>query len=75
MDEAWVVLGVKPCSGEELEKAYRKALRKSHPDTGGTNEQFIAVQKAYKLIKDSSVKALKRLHHGVSMFDIQEEMV
>ena len=34
---------------KELQRYYRKAALKAHPDTGGTNEAFIEVQAAWKL--------------------------
>ncbi|UYN84027.1 MAG: DnaJ domain-containing protein [Microcella sp.] len=45
------VLGVSPTvSDEELRKAYRVALRKAHPDTGGSASQFDAVQRAWQRV-------------------------
>lgn len=45
------VLGVSPTvSDDELRKAYRVALRKAHPDTGGSASQFDAVQRAWQRV-------------------------
>jgi hypothetical protein len=45
------VLGVSPtASDDELRKAYRVALRKAHPDTGGSAAQFDAVQRAWQRV-------------------------
>jgi hypothetical protein len=47
----WSVLGFQPGAviGEErLQKAYRDAAKRAHPDAGGSDEQFVAVQRAYQ---------------------------
>ncbi|HEY8281894.1 MAG TPA: DnaJ domain-containing protein, partial [Leifsonia sp.] len=47
------VLGVSPSvTHEELRRAYRRLLRETHPDTGGTAARFQAVQAAWELIGD-----------------------
>ncbi|MGO3885125.1 MAG: J domain-containing protein [Mycetocola sp.] len=47
------VLGVsRDVDDEALKTAYRRALRRSHPDTGGSDAQFTAVQHAWSLIGD-----------------------
>lgn len=76
MKEAWQVLGVEPCSGKELEKAYRKAKRKAHPDTGGSHEAFIAVQEAYKTITESNEPeaVVTVLYQEGSLFNVKERI-
>lgn len=45
------VLGVPATATDaELRRAYRKALRATHPDAGGSAERFHAVQRAWALI-------------------------
>jgi hypothetical protein len=45
------VLGVDPAAtDEELRQAYRRMLRESHPDTGGTAARFVQVQRAWERI-------------------------
>ena len=45
------LLGISPHASENDKKsAYRNALRRSHPDTGGSAEEFAAVQRAWELI-------------------------
>jgi len=45
------VLGVGPTASDHaLKKAYRTRLRHVHPDTGGSAEQFQAVQRAWRLV-------------------------
>ena len=47
------LLGITPHASEDEKKtAYRSALRRSHPDTGGSAEEFAAVQRAWQLISD-----------------------
>ncbi|MFF1879378.1 DnaJ domain-containing protein [Leifsonia sp. NPDC058230] len=52
------VLGV-PASvtHEELRRAYRRLLRETHPDTGGTASRFQEVQLAWELIGDPEDRA------------------
>ena len=47
------VLGVNPTASEEdLRRAYRRLLRRTHPDVGGSAEQFHAVQIAWERVGD-----------------------
>ncbi|MET0989499.1 MAG: DnaJ domain-containing protein [Glaciihabitans sp.] len=48
---AYEVLGVvSTASEDELRRAYRRALRRTHPDTGGVAVEFHAVQRAWEAI-------------------------
>ena len=38
----------KSASQEDMKKAYRKEVRISHPDKGGTNEVFVRVRQAWE---------------------------
>lgn len=52
------VLGVATSASEdELRKAYRRALREAHPDTGGDSERFHAVQHAWEQISTPARRA------------------
>ena len=52
------VLGVLPTvSDSELRKAFRLALRETHPDTGGDPKRFTAVQLAWELIGTPELRA------------------
>lgn len=45
------ILGVAASASQsELRRAYRRLLRESHPDTGGSPDRFLAVQQAWKRI-------------------------
>ncbi|WP_374946234.1 DnaJ domain-containing protein [Agreia sp.] len=47
------VLGIAPsASGDELRRAYRRRLRETHPDTGGSPARFHAVQAAWQAVGD-----------------------
>jgi curved DNA-binding protein CbpA len=47
------VLGVKPgASVAEIHAAYRAAVRRTHPDAGGSPAAFEAVQAAYDALRD-----------------------
>ncbi|WP_223690857.1 J domain-containing protein [Leifsonia poae] len=61
------VLGVTASvSHDELRRAYRRLLRQTHPDTGGTAVRFQAVQRAWELIGDPEDRA--RYDRGESGF-------
>ena len=60
------VLGVSATvSHEELRRAYRRLLRQTHPDTGGSARAFQAVQDAWELIGDPEDRA--RYDRGESL--------
>lgn len=47
------VLGIAvTASGDELRRAYRRRLRETHPDTGGSPARFHAVQAAWDVLGD-----------------------
>ena len=49
--DAYALFGVGPnASSGELKRAYRRALRRAHPDQGGTTEKFAAVQAAWEAL-------------------------
>jgi curved DNA-binding protein CbpA len=53
----------KKASKNDIRKAYRKRSKETHPDIGGNNDEFLEVQKAYKvLIEDNSRKQYD--YHG-----------
>ena len=48
---AYEVLGVQASASEsELKRAFRRALRETHPDTGGDPARFAAVQDAWERV-------------------------
>ena len=55
---AYEVLGVNPdASHDVLRRAYRRLLRETHPDTGGSPAQFHAAQLAWELIGTPEARA------------------
>lgn len=51
------ILGVAASASQaELRRAYRRLLRESHPDTGGSPARFHAVQQAWKRIGESGAR-------------------
>ncbi|MCX7521472.1 DnaJ domain-containing protein [Microbacterium sp. STN6] len=52
------VLGMSAsASQDELRRAYRRLLRETHPDTGGSAERFQAVQHAWERVGDPARRA------------------
>ncbi len=61
------VLGVSPSvAQDELRRAYRRLLRETHPDTGGSAGRFREVQAAWELIGDPEDRA--RYDRGESAY-------
>jgi hypothetical protein len=61
------VLGVSPtATSHELRKAYRRMLREAHPDTGGSEARFHAVQHAWQLVGTSSSRAAYDRGHSAA---------
>ena len=56
LNEAVQILGLSPdislLSKQDLKEAYRKKAQLTHPDKGGTSDEFIKVRKAYTTIRD-----------------------
>ncbi len=51
--DPYAVLGTsKAADALEIARAYRRALRRTHPDMGGTAEEFAAVQEAWRALRD-----------------------
>lgn len=69
-DEALGIIGLSEgASEEDIKKAGRKAMRKAHPDLGGSSEEFIKVKEALKEL-ESTAKVEKYLAFGSSVFDV-----
>lgn len=53
MSDLYEALGVAPdATPEEIKKAYRKKAKETHPDAGGSNEEFEKVNKANLVLSD-----------------------
>jgi curved DNA-binding protein CbpA len=64
--DPYIVLGVaRQASGEEIVRAYRRAARASHPDSGGCGsaERFQAVSDAYEVLRDPGRRAVYDRSH------------
>lgn len=58
MPSHYETLGVDPKAGqEEIDRAYRRAAKRTHPDHGGTDEAFQRVQRAGECLRDPSRRA------------------
>ena len=56
--DPFAVLGVARVATEgEIHAAYRAAVRRTHPDAGGSATQFEAVQEAYETLRDPAARA------------------
>ena len=52
VDYPYSVFGLKrSASDEDMKRAYRKSILKSHPDKGGSNEAFRKIQEAWEFFK------------------------
>lgn len=61
------VLGVPiSASQDELRRAYRRMLRQAHPDTGGSEAQFVTVQRAWAVIGTPEARAAYDRGKGVN---------
>jgi curved DNA-binding protein CbpA len=64
---AYEVLGVSASvSHDALRKAFRKALRDTHPDTGGDPKRFTAVQLAWELVGTPEARAIYDAGRGAT---------
>lgn len=53
--EAYDVLGIAPpVTQDEIKAAYREKVRETHPDTGGSRDEFLEVQQAYEALTESN---------------------
>jgi len=58
-DKFYELLGVeKTATQHEIKKAHRKLALKHHPDKGGDEEQFKAINQAYEVLRDEEKRAL-----------------
>lgn len=52
------ILGLQDdCSSHEVLKAYRRRVKECHPDKGGDPHEFDRVARAYRVLKDPSLRA------------------
>lgn len=62
---AYSVLGISvDASPRDIQLAYKRALRRAHPDMGGSPEEFQRVQDAYKSIMEDSPSRTILIHDG-----------
>ena len=55
----YIQLGLKKnATKNEIKSAYRLLAKKYHPDTGGDNEKFLALQLAWETLNDPQKKAI-----------------
>jgi len=65
-------LGLKKnATRNEIKSAYRLLAKKYHPDTGGDNEKFLALQVAWETLNDPHKKAI----HDKSLFNDESYIV
>ena len=65
-------LGLKQnATRNEIKSAYRLLAKKYHPDTGGDNEKFLALQLAWETLSDPHKKAI----HDKSLFNDESYIV
>jgi curved DNA-binding protein CbpA len=60
-DDPFAVLGLsRTASDAEVHAAYRAAVRRTHPDAGGSAGAFEAIQSAYETLRDPAARARLR---------------
>ena len=67
--DPYIILGVpRQASGEDIARAYRRAARLSHPDSGGAGsaERFQAVSDAYDVLRDPRRRAVYDRSHPLA---------
>jgi curved DNA-binding protein CbpA len=67
--DPYIVLGVaRQATAEEIVRAYRRAARASHPDSGdpGSAERFQAVSDAYEVLRDPGRRAVYDRSHPLA---------
>ena len=53
------ILGVQPDADDTaIRRAFRKKVRSSHPDSGGSTEEFQTLKRAYDLLSDKESRRL-----------------
>jgi hypothetical protein len=56
----WAILGIEPgASADVIRRAYKKRALETHPDRGGSEERFRAVQRAYERALEKQARAPK----------------
>ena len=48
-----------PCTVTDVQEAYRKLVKKAHPDGGGSHAKFLELQAAY----EQALRLIKNLSH------------
>ena len=71
----WQVLGLKPgAEPDEIKSAFRKKALELHPDRGGTDEEFMAVQGAAQALLSridwDSLKKIVDINTG-TIYDVE----
>jgi len=61
--EYYDILGVSPdASEEDIKQSFRVLSKKKHPDKGGSQEEFIKINKAYEVLQDANTRQLYDLY-------------
>ncbi len=59
MQSPYEVLGIDPGAADEaVEEAYRRRIKETHPDTGGSASEFVAVKRAYEQLTDGDAETI-----------------
>ena len=62
INEAYKLLGLNSSSNlSEIKNAYRKKVLKTHPDKGGSSNEFILINQAFELLLKINFKNKKNL--------------
>lgn len=65
MTSPFDVLGIDPeTDRSEVERAYRRRVKETHPDLGGSTREFLRVRQAYEAITDGAVEVAENGESG-----------
>ncbi len=74
-----VRLGVMlPCSPDDVEQAYLEKVKRAHPDRGGSQQDFLALQEAYARAKEYAKFQVSRrrwLGESIERYARQQELI
>ena len=63
----------KEASNEDIKKAYKELSKKAHPDTGGSDDEFSKLKKAFDILTDPIKRNFYNEYEVENIIDIETE--